>query len=403
MATVLTLTATAILTTTSAAGSAYAVPIAACPALYVIGIQGTGQSSPTADPLADSGVLGTLMAPVLAAAPGLVQRSYISYRAGFGGIVPGGGPDPYAASVRDARNQLDAAAAQVVAECPGSLIAGVAYSQGAQAMSAFAQDVGAGVGPVPPEKIAAIAMYSNPTRLEGSPTFPGRPGQAVPDPAPGTNGDAVSRIQIISGPASGSGIASTGVGYGMLAGRVIDICVDGDLACSAPDNAALLRIGAEIAAQANLNDPISAIASISALLSDALGDAWTTIVLNDFQVGGGNVDYIPQQSLSTRLIDAADPRTAAPSPQDADTAAARWSEVTAAVASNPLILLPRLVGQLGAAWAQLLADNAALANPLVWLHFADTVARHNGYAARGQLASGAAWLTAVAYDIGSRS
>ncbi|MGW0251096.1 cutinase family protein [Nocardia goodfellowii] len=386
------------------AGSAHTVPIGpGCPGLYVLGIQGTGQSSPTADPLADTGVIGALLGPVVAAVPGLVQRSYLGYGASFGGLVPGGGPDPYVTSVTDVRAQLDDAARQITEQCPHTLLAGVAYSQGAHAMSAFARDVGSGSGPVGPEKIAAIALYSNPTRSPDSPTFPGRPGQSVPDPAPGTAGGAVSGVQILNAPAAGGGIDSSTAGYGELEGRVADICVDGDLACSAPSQASALRLGAQLLGQANLNDPINAMASINGLFHAALGEAWSTVILNDVAVGPGSVDYTPSQSLSTRMIEAADPRIPAPTPQDGDLARARWGEITATVAANPLVLLPKLTGQLGAAWGQLVTENAALADPNVWLRFAGTVAAHNGYALSGQVGSGVAWLTALAHDIGARS
>ncbi|MFE9324179.1 cutinase family protein [Nocardia sp. NPDC052278] len=390
--------------TTTTAGPAAAVPIGpGCPALYVLGVQGTGQSSPTADPLADTGVVGAFIAPVLSAAPGLVQRSYISYGAGFGGAVPGGGRDPYVVSVTDARNQLDAAAAQIAETCPATMIAGIGYSQGAQAVSSFARDVGAGAGPIAPERVAGIALYANPDRAPDAPIFPGRPGQTVPDPAPGTSGAAVAGVQIINPPASGGGIADGATTYGALTGRVADICTDGDLACSAPDRAALLRVGAEIAAQADLRDPFAAIGSLGALLSAVLGDAWTTVVLNDFQVDGGNVDYAPQLPLAARLIAAADPRVPAPTPYDIGAAAARWNEVTATVAANPIGLLPKLAGQLATAWGQLVADNADLLNPAVWVRFVDTVSRHNSYAINGQLNSGIAWMVALAHDIaGSR-
>src|SRR5690606_24770731 len=96
----------------------------------VLGIQGTGQSSVAADPLADTGLVGALVGQVVAAVPHLVQRAYISYPAGFGGAVPGGGPDPYAASVAEARRGLDAAVTDLTARCPGIMIAGVGYSQG---------------------------------------------------------------------------------------------------------------------------------------------------------------------------------------------------------------------------------------------------------------------------------
>ncbi|WP_327116464.1 cutinase family protein [Nocardia sp. NBC_01730] len=389
---------------TIAVGPASAVPIGpGCPALYVLGVQGTGQSSPTADPLADTGVVGALIAPVLSAAPALVQRSYIPYSAGFGGAVPGGGPDPYVVSVTDARNQLDAAARQITDTCPDTLIAGIGYSQGAQAVSSFARDVGAGAGPIAPERVAGIALYAHPDRSPDAPIFPGRPGQTVPDAAPGTSGAAVAGIVIPNPPAGGGGIADGATSYGALTGRVADICTDGDLACSAPDRAALLRVGAEIAAQANLRDPFAAIGSLNALFSTAMGDAWTTVVLNDFQVGPGNVDYAPQLGLAGRLIDAADPRTPAPTVEAIGAATVRWNEITATIAGSPIILLPKLIGQLGAAWGQFGADNADLLNPAVWVHYADTVARHNNYAINGQLNSGIAWMVALARDIaGSR-
>ncbi|WP_051027291.1 cutinase family protein [Nocardia higoensis] len=376
-----------------------AVPIGPeCPALYVLGVQGTGQSSPAADPLADTGVVGAVIRPVVDAAPGVVQRSYIPYGAGFGGAVPGGGVEPYAVSVTDARHRLDAAAVEILAACPATLIAGVGYSQGAQAMSGFAADVGAGVGPVPANRIAGIALYANPDRAPGAPVLPGRPGQVVPDPAPGTSGAAVSRVALTNPSVPGGGIAS-GVGYGELAGRVADICTDGDLACSAPDRAALLRVGAAIAAQADLRDPLSALVTLNGLLHAALGEAWNTMLLNDFVVEGGDIDYRPEQGLAGRLVEAADPRTPAP---DAGAAGARWNDIVAAVAANPMGLLPKLAGQLSVAWGVLIADNADLVNPAVLLRYADTIARHNGYATNGQLASGVAWLVALAHDLAGR-
>ena len=378
---------------------AAAVPIGpGCPALYVLGVQGTGQSSPTADPLADTGVVGALIGPVLAAAPGLVQRSYIAYGAGFGGVVPGGGSDPYSVSVTDARNQLDAAATEIADACPETMIAGVGYSQGAQAMSDFAADIGAGSGPISADRIAGIALYANPDRAPGSPVIAGRPGQIVPDPAPGTSGVAVSQVAINNPPAGGAGIAGAS-NFGALTGRVADICTDGDLACSAPDRAAFLRVGAEIAAQTDLRNPIAALGTVNELLRSALGDAWSTVILEDFVVGADTVDYRPQYGLAARLVQVADPRTSAP---DGGAAAARWGEIVATVTAHPVAVLPALAGQLAAAWGQLLGDNADLINPAVLAHYADTVARHNSYATSGQLATGVAWMVALAHDIAGR-
>ncbi|MEV6363174.1 cutinase family protein [Nocardia asteroides] len=391
---------------TGGAGSAAAQPEVAgrsCPALWVFGVQGTSESSPGASQTADAGMLGHLLGPIAADDPNLVARTYIQYPAAFGGAPgTGGGTDPYLVSVNAGIAALIAASEQVAATCPDTSQAVVGYSQGAQVASFFAELVGAGQGPVPAEKVAGVGLYSDPDRAPGSPVIAGRSGQVVPDPAPGTSGAAVSQVSLSTATASGGGIATTsGADYGSLTGRVADICVEGDLSCSAPDNAALLRVAAQLAAQADLRDPIAALGSIGSLLSGALGDAWTTMVNNDFHVEP-KVAYAPAASLAQRLIDAADPRTPPPSPDEHAAAAAHWAQITTTVAANPLTQLPALARGLSGAWGQLVTDNADLINPAVWLRYNDIPGRHTGYAATGQLASGAAWMTALAHDLAGR-
>ncbi|WP_280329129.1 cutinase family protein [Nocardia wallacei] len=376
---------------------------AGCPVLWVLAVQGTGQSSPAASRTDDTGVLGALLGPVTVAAPAVVQHTYIPYQAGFGGLPgAGGGPESYAASVAEAVAELAGTAEQVVDRCPATMLAMVGYSQGAQVVSQVARAVGAGNGPVPADRVAAIALYANPERRAGTQAFPGRPGQQTPDPAPGSSGSAVAMVQIPSAPASGGGIADDGAEYGALTGRVADICVDGDLACSAPEHAALLRVGALLAARADLSNPLAALASLQQALSAALGSAWTTFVLDDIQVGPATVDYTPQAPLAQRLIEAADPRVPAPGPERAEEAADRWNQITVTVTANPGEVV-KLAGQLSAAWGQLAADNADLADPAVWARMAATAVFHQGYAATGQLASGIAWLVALAHDLSGGS
>lgn len=375
-------------------------PDPGCPALWVLGVQGTGQSSPNASRTDDTGMLGALIGPVTAAAPGLVRHTYVPYAAGFGGAPgAGGGVEPYSRSVVDVIAELGTEAHHIEDQCSGvTELALVGYSQGAQAVSQLARAIGAGNGPVPADKVAAVALYANPERRAGGPVLPGRPGQVTPDPAPGTSGAAVSTVQVGTPPVAGSGIADDDAEYGALSGRVLDICADGDLACSAPEHAAFLRIGALIAAQADLSNPIGAVGSLQQLLSQALGSAWTTIVLDDVAVSAATVDYAPRKTLAQRVIDGSDPRIPAPSPERAAEAGQRWTELTATVAAHPAELL-KLAGQLAGAWGQLLADNGDLANPAVWARLAGTVAAHDGYAAAGQLGSGIAWLVAVAHDL----
>ncbi|PKV98936.1 cutinase family protein [Nocardia fluminea] len=372
-----------------------------CPALWVLGVQGTSESSPGASEIVDTGMLGQLLGPVVAAAPNLVARTYIPYSASFGGAVgTGGGTDPYVVSAGAGLAGLTDTAGRIAADCPNTALAAVGYSQGAQVVSSFAEAVGAGEGPIDPGRVAGIALFSDPQRAPGSPVIPGRPGQLTPDPAPGTSGAAVSGVVISTAPASGGGIATTsGADYGALTGRVVDACVEGDLSCSAPDRAALLRIAAQLAAQADLRDPVAALGSIQSLLSGTLGDAWTTVVNNDFQIGRSSVDYVPAVSLAQRLTDAADSRTPAPGPADHAAASARWGQITAVVAADPITQLPNLAARLSVAWGQLVADNADLLDPAVLLRYTDLAGRHTSYATGGQLASAIAWLTALAHDL----
>ncbi|WP_324195170.1 cutinase family protein [Nocardia puris] len=380
-------------------------PSQGCPVLWVLGVQGTGESSPGASETADTGMLGHLLGPVVAAAPDLVARSYIRYPAGFGGAPgTGGGPEPYTVSAGVGLAALTGTATRIAADCPATGFAFVGYSQGAQIVSEFARTVGAGEGPVAPGRVAAVALYSHPDRAPGSPVIPGRPGQITPDPAPGTSGAAVSGVAIGSPPASGGGITTTtGPDYGALTGRVIDVCAEGDLSCSAPDRAALLRLAAQLAAQADLRDPLAALGSIQSLLSGTLGDAWTTVVNNDFQIGPGSVDYAPAASLAQRLITAADPRTPPPGPGETAAASARWAQITSIVAADPIGQLPGLAARLSQAWGQLVTDNTALLDPAFLLRIPEISARHTGYAATGHLASGIAWLTALAHDLAGRN
>nr|WP_232541798.1 cutinase family protein [Nocardia bovistercoris] len=400
-ATVLT---AACASTVCASGSVVAQPPVSgpCPVLWVLGVQGTGQSSTTASATADTGMVGALLGPVVAAVPHLVQRTYVAYPAGFGGAVgTGGDPVPYAASVADGVAALEATAQRIVSDCPATALAVVGYSQGAHVVSDFARRVGTGEAAIPPERVAGVALFSDPDRAPGTPVIPGRPGQVVPDPAPGTSGAAVSTVAITTAPATGGGIAGTGAdpGYGALTGRVADICVEGDLSCAAPDRAALLRVAAGIAARADLRDPVAALGSIQAVLSGVLGDTWTTVVNNDFRVDPGVVDYAPETGLAQRLTEAADPRTPPPTPEDIASASARWGRITGVVAADPIGQLPKLAGQLSGAFGQLVAENADLSNPVVWLRYSDVIGRHTGYAATGQLATGVAWLTALAHDL----
>lgn len=376
---------------------AAAAPSSGCPGLMVLAVQGTGESSPGANPLVPGGMLGTMVGPMLAQGVG-IETVTIPYEASFGGAPgTGAGTAPFAASVEQASAALYAAATDVVARCPDTLLGVAAYSQGAMAASEFARQVGAGEGPVPADRVAGIALFSDGTRPVGSGAFPGAPGQMTPAPAPGTDGAATSRVRIGVPPTSG-GLAADETGFGELTGRVGEFCAPGDLACDAPGRAAVLRTAAGLAAQADLRDPIAAVNSLGGAWQQTVAAATATVVLEDIHVDGGAVNYVPVETISDRVADAADPRASVPDEGQAQAVTAKVDRIVAAVVADPVGQLPQLAAQVGAAIGANIAANGDLLDPATVGNYVDVIGHHTSYGT-GATGQAAEWFGALSRDI----
>jgi len=284
-----------------------------CPALYVLGIQGTDQAPADAAPTTDSGALGEFFTS-LDATGGEVQRAYVPY-----GHSDNGAALPYDQAVTAATAKLGSWAHTVVNQCPHTRIAAVGYGDGAAAVSTFAHQVGtgAGAGPLAADKVAAVALFANPARTSGTPVIPGRPGQSTPDPVPGIPGSSAG-ITLTDTSITGAGVVQSGSGapdYGVLTGRVTDLCTPGDLRCDTQAGTPIEQTIHNITAQSNLHDPISAITTIAQALA---GTVWKTavgVVSQDVQ--GDSLDqlsYQPTESLGQRLAEASNPNTPMPGP-----------------------------------------------------------------------------------------
>lgn len=298
-----------------------------CPELYVLGMQGTGQSSPDAPVKADTGMLSNVMSPLLEEARQLgasVDRAYVPYPAGFGGAVPGG-KESYAVSVGTAGDNLKAAAEKVISACGSTKLAVVGYSQGAHAASDFLEKVGKGeISSVPAAKIAAGALFGAPTRSPGSGVFPGT-SQKTPSPVPGTSGEAVKALPAVTGTTpTGGGIgptADTATSFGSLSGRVSMWCETGDLACDAPPNAPIARAVANVAGQAEVGgDPFVAVQSIGLALASTAFNTAVDVVNEDIAVPKNSIENLsitPKKTLSQRLAESSDPHATPPTGQEA--------------------------------------------------------------------------------------
>ncbi|NUS93633.1 MAG: cutinase family protein [Nocardia sp.] len=422
-----------------------------CPGLFVLGVQGTGQSTPNSPVAADSGLLSQVLGPLTQMLSGpAVGRAYVPYLAGFGGALPGATSAPYSVSAEAGLGRLRDMAAEVAQQCPRSQLGLIGYSQGAHVVSMFAREAGTGRGAVPADRIAAVALLADPTRAPGAGVFPGLPDTARPAPAPGTTGAELSALQEFpQHPAPGGGIGplrDIAPDFGELTGRVASMCLPGDLACDAPTDAPLLHMVVNILGQAELipSDPVTALSSIADGFSATLGRTATAVVTHDLRgYSLGTLALTPEKPLGVRLAEAADPRSGSePQAREAllklGTSALNTllaiigialepGEVAAiATAPDPLTGLDRattafidavrrplprrtvfnLVTKMFDALGRLSAENAELLDPALWLRYADTVRKHGDYFHAGYTADGRPaadlvlrWFTAVAEDL----
>ncbi|UGT54974.1 cutinase family protein [Nocardia asteroides] len=286
---------------------------AACPALYVLGVQSGEEGAATSVDTGDTGVLGQAFARLGTAVAAVIERSYIV----VGAEANTAG---YSAAVTAAVEQIEQRAAEVIDRCSTTQIAVAGYAQGAAAATTFAEKAGNGQSRVPAEKVAAVALLANPSRRAATGALPGTDKAEVPSPAPGTNGTEVSKIKLTNSGLSGAGIAAdpTPANYGSLVGRVADLCVAGDATCDVQSGSPLLTAVTNITSQAEGKDPVAAISTVAQALAST---AFSTVVgiVND-DVSGTSLDqlsYTPTQTLGQRIAAASSPTATTPTESDA--------------------------------------------------------------------------------------
>ncbi|QII09306.1 cutinase family protein (plasmid) [Rhodococcoides fascians A25f] len=295
----------------AATGVSYAEPArtqtdsGSCDVLHVFGWQGTGESGDAAETDLDTGFLGTAITIPLRLAADQVGRTLIPYAASFGG-KPGDSTDlPYAQSISDGLESGSKFLSDYAARCPGSPVALTGYSQGAQVASEIARLIGAGKGPIPAKDVAAVALFSDPTRPASSPVFPGSKTPDQPTPPPGVPAGDLDGLAVTAPAADGGGIAptidapsatasqtgspSSTASFGQLSGRVAQFCTAGDLACSMPAKSTIASTVTNIAGQLHLEqqDPQQTLIDLAGAVGGASLRTAADVVTNDVDFKNG--------------------------------------------------------------------------------------------------------------------
>ena len=175
----------------------------------------------------------------------------------------------YSKTLTDGYARLTQIAYRTTKQCPNTRLILLGQGQAGHLVSFMASEIGAGKSIVKDNQVAFAATISDPTRGESQPLFPGAAGQTAPSSwggkklgsnSRGSNSQTASDEQTTGitlhadyfTPPEGSGINHKSqqiTDFGSLAGRVAQFCLQGDLSCSAPKDAALGRAALAVADQ----------------------------------------------------------------------------------------------------------------------------------------------------------
>lgn len=343
----------------------------ACTPLHLLIANGTTESAPDAAPDQDTGFGSEIAVPAMLRAnhdgKTVLSRSYLPYSASFGGKPGDKAGDPYSQSVANGIANGAKMLDDIARQCPNQKVFLVGFSQGAQVTATLARDIAAGKGPLPADKIAGVALFSDPTREPGTPVFPGS--QTSPQRVPGATGSSVTQVRLGNiTPPAGGGIApsATRAAFGSLAGRTASICNHGDLACDTPKDAALARVVANIAGQSKLDiaDPIGILTSVGSAVGQSILYTGASFVNDNlsFNSSTGQVEVRPSgPTVMDRLVQYSNPNAPKDGVGEAIKALTKLAGmgISAVISVAKDIISPASIAQIAAAGAA--GPEAALA------------------------------------------
>lgn len=204
-----------------------------CPAIEVIAVPATGESSIDDDPAAPHfnpnalfiGLTGALSQEF---APEDVKVWTTPYPAQ---IRTPQMPQlmTYDESQAIGRDRTSQEMAGMNQECPLTNFVMMGYSQGAAIAGDLAEQIGAGNGPVPAERISGVALVGDPRRDPNQGQNPGVPLNGV-----GLELGLAPVKDIAAAIIPGATMRGSRAGFGVLNDRVQNICAPGDSFCDAP-------------------------------------------------------------------------------------------------------------------------------------------------------------------------
>ncbi|MGL4305079.1 MAG: cutinase family protein [Mycobacteriaceae bacterium] len=188
-----------------------------CPSLYVLAIPGTWETSNDDEP--KPGMLNLVTDAVKSSK---IRTDYVHYAA----TAFPWEDEIYGASKAQAIANGRAMLATMASQCPNTKMGIIGYSQGADAAGELAAEIGTGSGVIPPDRVAAVGLLSDPRR-------------------------SASDV-LIGPPAEGQGVGGPRIGgFGYLSEVTRTFCVPKDLYCATPKADLVTRIMGFVAVSSN--------------------------------------------------------------------------------------------------------------------------------------------------------
>jgi len=227
-----------------------------CPAVELVSVPGTWESSPEDDPFNPQANPASLMLNITRPIQeqydiGHVRVYTVPYTAQFRNIQTQRGREEmtYDESRAEGTAKLRGELAHVAELCHSTRFIIAGFSQGAVIVGDVASSIGNGNGPIPPERLAGAVMIADGRRENGVGVNPGAEvggvgAEIVMQPLQGLV-DRVTPGATMTGPRSG--------GFGLVEDRAFEICAPDDTVCDAPRGVgnAIDRAHALIAANGN--------------------------------------------------------------------------------------------------------------------------------------------------------
>jgi hypothetical protein len=208
---------------------------ASCPDVQVLSIPGTWESAPQEDPLNPVQFPNALLLNVTRPLTeqfgnGRIQTYTVPYTAQFHNPFSRDNQMSYNDSRAEGTNAARKALTDMSNRCPLTSYVIVGFSQGAVIAGDLASDIGNGRGPVDEDLVLGVTAIADGRRQTGV-------GMDIGPNPPGQGAEITLReVPMLSE----MGLTMTGPrdgGFGALNNRVNEICAQGDLICSAPQEA----------------------------------------------------------------------------------------------------------------------------------------------------------------------